>query len=422
MKRNLTDDWSAIGSYTTRLLGKEAEMVIKQHDPESGPLFLFLAHYAPHSGNVYDSLQAPSETVALFGHIADIKRRTYAAMVYEMDRTIGQVMKALKDRNILDNTIVIFSGDNGGAANGMDNNFASNFPFRGGKNSTWEGGVRVNGLIWSPLIPEEKRGKAVENLMDLTDWLPTLYEAAGGDASALGAIDGVSQWKAIVEGTGPQSRSELVHNIDDVFGYAGIRKGDYKLIKGTTMNGDFDDWNTRTDGMQNLNEAQYRQILEDSETFKSISSLNMQLKGNLTGQRAQLQVTCQRSPSDVLCNPLDSPSPFCLFDARKDPCEFNNLASTLPVVFQEMIQLLDRFNSTAVPSLYPILPFDSTGDPKYWNCTVVPWADLTFNVSAEIPGACLKVTTNKSQSKNKLHPFLIVITILAGLIAVYFAE
>ena len=47
------------------------------------------------------------------------------------------------------------------------------------KNTTWEGGVRVNGLIWSPLIPEERRGKVVDNLMDMTDWLPTLYEAAG---------------------------------------------------------------------------------------------------------------------------------------------------------------------------------------------------------------------------------------------------
>jgi len=47
------------------------------------------------------------------------------------------------------------------------------------KNTTWEGGVRVNGLVWSPLIPKERHGKIFDGLMEISDWLPTLYEAAG---------------------------------------------------------------------------------------------------------------------------------------------------------------------------------------------------------------------------------------------------
>ena len=47
------------------------------------------------------------------------------------------------------------------------------------KNTTWEGGVRVNGFVWSPLIPEKRRGEIFDGLVDISDWLPTLYEAAG---------------------------------------------------------------------------------------------------------------------------------------------------------------------------------------------------------------------------------------------------
>lgn len=52
-------------------------------------------------------------------------------MVHELDKSIGQVVNALKQKNMLEESIIVFSGDNGGAANGMDNNVASNWPLRG---------------------------------------------------------------------------------------------------------------------------------------------------------------------------------------------------------------------------------------------------------------------------------------------------
>ena len=57
----------------------------------------------------------------------------FEAMVHEMDKSIGQVVNALKQKNMLEESIIVFSGDNGGAANGMDNNVASNWPLRGVK-------------------------------------------------------------------------------------------------------------------------------------------------------------------------------------------------------------------------------------------------------------------------------------------------
>ncbi len=78
MRRNMETDWSVVGNYTTTLFTNEAENVIRHHNSSSGPLFLYLAHLAPHAANPDDPLQAPPETVVLFDHIQDPKRRIYA--------------------------------------------------------------------------------------------------------------------------------------------------------------------------------------------------------------------------------------------------------------------------------------------------------------------------------------------------------
>ena len=80
---------------------------------------------------------------------------------------------------MLENSIIIFSTDNGGPAEGFNLNAASNWPLRGVKNTLWEGGVRGAGFIWSPLI--KNRERVSEQIMHISDWMPTLYEAAGGN-------------------------------------------------------------------------------------------------------------------------------------------------------------------------------------------------------------------------------------------------
>nr|CAG4641492.1 EOG090X01V1 [Eurycercus lamellatus] len=119
-------------------------------------------------------------------------------MVYELDQSVGRLVKALSDKNMLENSIIVFSSDNGGPAAGFNSNAASNWPLKGVKNTPWEGGVKAAGLIWSPLIPVERRGQVMNGLMDISDWLPTLYEAAGGNVTKLNNIDGTSQWNTIL--------------------------------------------------------------------------------------------------------------------------------------------------------------------------------------------------------------------------------
>jgi hypothetical protein len=77
MHRNETNDWSAKGRYSTRLFTEEAVSVIRSHDKRH-PLFLYVAHLAPHTGNPDNPFQAPNETIRQFSHIGDPERRIYA--------------------------------------------------------------------------------------------------------------------------------------------------------------------------------------------------------------------------------------------------------------------------------------------------------------------------------------------------------
>lgn len=96
-----------------------------------------------------------------------------------LDDSVGAVVEALRKQNMLQNSIIIFSTDNGGPAEGFNLNAASNWPLRGVKNTLWEGGVRGAAMIWSPLI--EKKSRVANQTMHISDWLPTIYAAVGGE-------------------------------------------------------------------------------------------------------------------------------------------------------------------------------------------------------------------------------------------------
>ncbi len=157
--------------YLTDVLGDQTIGFIKQ-SPEQ-PFFAFLSFTAPHG-----PLQATEEDLQRFGHIKDKRRRTYAAMVWAMDRAIGRVLDHLEESNQLDNTIVWFLSDNGGATN----NASSNLPLAGHKGIKFEGGIRVPFLMqWKAKFP---RGRIDNRMVSAMDIMPTSLAADGGDANA----------------------------------------------------------------------------------------------------------------------------------------------------------------------------------------------------------------------------------------------
>lgn len=99
------------------------------------------------------------------------------------------------------------------------------------KESPWEGGLRGVAAVWSPLLG--RPGRVSDALMHISDWLPTLLSAAGGNSSALPLplLDGVDQWPTLSQER-PSARLEVLHNIDDIDKYAALRRGDWKYVTG----------------------------------------------------------------------------------------------------------------------------------------------------------------------------------------------
>jgi arylsulfatase A-like enzyme len=183
---------SASVSASTAVFGEEKEeeeeegegqatKTVNKKAVNNQPLFLYLPFQAVHW-----PLEAPASYVSKYdgktgGNHA---RQMVCAMAKTMDDAIGNVTAALKRRGMWEDTIVIFSSDNGGPTNGNEGTWSSNFPLRGGKNTIWEGGTRVVGAIRGPGIP--KGGKETFEKFHATDWLPTLVSMAAGEVRWVG--------------------------------------------------------------------------------------------------------------------------------------------------------------------------------------------------------------------------------------------
>ncbi|XP_077534588.1 arylsulfatase B-like [Haemaphysalis longicornis] len=165
-----------VGEYVTQLVEERAEYIIANRN-KSKPLFLYLAHQAPHSTFGPNALQAPDDNVNNFHYIRHYDRTTYAGMMDALDKSIGALMEALEAESMLENTIIVFSSDNGGDPYTSVRNTGYNWPLRGIKSTLWEGSVRVPAFLWNAQLVQSPR--VSNQLMHVTDWLPTLYSAAG---------------------------------------------------------------------------------------------------------------------------------------------------------------------------------------------------------------------------------------------------
>lgn len=103
-----------------------------------------------------------------------------AGSLAELDNAVGAIVEALYKAGLLNNTVIAFSTDNGGAPVGFSRNTSPNWPLRGSKGTVAEGGVRGPGFLWTPRLAT--RAKATKQLFHITDWLPTFYSAAGRQA------------------------------------------------------------------------------------------------------------------------------------------------------------------------------------------------------------------------------------------------
>ncbi|MCB0630151.1 MAG: sulfatase-like hydrolase/transferase [Saprospiraceae bacterium] len=203
-------------TYITDDKGNECVAFIERHRNE--PFFLFASFNAPHT-----PLQATEEDLALYSHITDPKRRTYAAMIHRLDVNVGKILAALEQNGLRENTLIVFISDNGGPT---DSNASINAPYNGQKGILLEGGIHVPFVMNWPaqLTAGQVYNKPVSSL----DLAPTFYTLAGGAITEEDTFSGVNLLPYILGDKldGPHQELKWRFTIS-----AAIREGNWKLIR-----------------------------------------------------------------------------------------------------------------------------------------------------------------------------------------------
>ena len=236
IERNGQREWSD-GRYLTDVFTDEAVAFVRQH--KADPFFVMLPYNAPHS-----PLHAPEDVSTRYveeGHSQQVAA-TYA-MIEVMDAGVGRILDELETLGIVDNTLVMFTSDNGPAmrlrADQVPEGWSTdthraNAGLRAGKGSVYEGGIRVPMIIRWPDGLET--GREITDLIHFTDWLPTLSAIAEIDVPETRALDGRDQTPVLRGGESREiprrfwqwNGSEPVYTSN-----AAMRDGRYKLVRPT---------------------------------------------------------------------------------------------------------------------------------------------------------------------------------------------
>jgi len=215
----------AVEGHATDLLSDWAVEYLRQQQDSDTPFFLYLAYTAPHS-----PIQPPDENVERVkarDPDMDETRAKFAALVEHMDDGIGRVLDALRATGQLQDTLVVFVSDNGGAEwFGADNGL-----LRGGKQDLFEGGIRVPGMAMWPGHIEP--GTTRDDVLLTMDWLPTFAALFGLDVAH--TMDGRDMSAVLLGTDAPANDRTLVwvrREGRDMMGipHYAVRQGDYKLV------------------------------------------------------------------------------------------------------------------------------------------------------------------------------------------------
>lgn len=226
---NVLDDGKP-GEYLTDRLTDEAIQFIHQSKQDRKPFFLYFPHYGVHT-----PIQAKAEVTAKYDKFPKGKRQgmpAYAAMVESIDDSVGRVMASLRKLGLLDDTLVIFTSDNGGFYKAT-----SNAPLRANKGAYYEGGIRVPLIIRWPGHAES--GLVSSALTTSSDLYPTCLAAAGLALLPHQHEDGVSLVPYLREQGGAERGNDrsLFWHYPHYNGHPSsvpssvIRNGDWKLIQ-----------------------------------------------------------------------------------------------------------------------------------------------------------------------------------------------
>lgn len=319
------------GSYSTLLFTNEIQSIISSHDVESGPLFIYAAYQSVHS-----PLEVPDQYLDKCSSISEPNRKIFCGMMQALDEGVGSIIASLESKGVLENTIIIFTTDNGGqTAEG-----SSNWPLRGNKATVFEGGIRGFAFVWGKNLPHLNYDNG--HLMHITDWYLTILEGIAGLklSGNVTDLDGFNMWDTITQDK-PSPRNEILlqlnppnydRPVQKFIGQAAIRVGEWKLIIG-----------------------------QPNCSMVAIDLVEDMCPSGWVYKNGTIE------------EPPVTPSLTWLFNMTEDPFERNNLADSNPDVVSQLKKRIEFYNATHVEQLGP--PFDPAADPKNFGGIWTPWMD-----------------------------------------------
>jgi len=207
--------------YLTDLLGDRAVSAINDYAKAKRSFFLDLHFNAPHWPWEAPGDEAESQRITALFDIDGGSQETYARMVRQMDLQVGRVLEALDAAGIANNTIVIFTSDNGGER------FADTWPFTGKKTELLEGGLRIPSVVrWPGHI---RPGTTTEQVAISMDWLPTLLASAGAKSDSSYPLDGMNLLPVLTQNATPVQRKLFWRYHANA--QRAVRDGDMKWLK-----------------------------------------------------------------------------------------------------------------------------------------------------------------------------------------------
>ncbi len=208
--------------YLTKRITERAVNFIHTHKDE--PFFLYIPHPAPHRPihmsppfmeDVPDAIKAKLENEQRIDYLTRDKIYSYA--ISEIDWSVGQILDALKKNGIDENTVVVFTSDNGPSV-------GKTAPFTGQKGSSYEGGMRVPGIIrWPAGIPS---GQTINEVVTAMDLFPTFGKIAGADLPSERVIDGKDILPVLTQNAGSPHEAFFYYKGNAL---KAVRSGKWKL-------------------------------------------------------------------------------------------------------------------------------------------------------------------------------------------------
>ena len=326
LRNNTLPDPSKNGVYSTTLFTEAIVQAINKHETDETPFFIYAAYQS-----VRAPLQAPQKYLDQCQFIPYEMRRQFCALLVATDEGIANITNLLEEKDMLKDTIIIFTTDNGG----QTRQGSSNWPLRGGKNTVFEGGVHGSAYVWGAELPSYDN----KQLIHVTDWLPTIVEGIAGlklNRKKKKALDGYNVWRKIVFDR-RTPRKEILINLDppgpEHTGQAAIRKGKWKLIT----------------GRPNCS------LGEDNPLFPCPDGW--------------IHVNGTIEP------PPYTPSLTWLFNIKTDPNERNNVAEQYPRKVKFLKNRIEYYNATHIEQFDP--PLDPRSNPVNFNGVWTPWLSST---------------------------------------------